>query len=173
MHDMMVPMKPKEAKTPTTPEELDSLSTCGKVEDHGVSVTFGGMCPVQGYGTIDGHECYYRSRGSGWQFHVAATSSAAVFSDDAWVHEEDPYTWPDGGYVTADISKQCIREAVEKFRADMKWEDFEVTPIENAEAHEAALEIVKKMTPQEVLDSSVKVGIHNPDGSLTKEYGGK
>ncbi len=53
------------------------------------------------------------------------------------------------------------------------WSDFEPPPIENAETIAAALKRVKKMTPDEVLQSSVRLGIHNHDGSLTPEYGGK
>jgi hypothetical protein len=37
---------------------------------------------------------------------------------------------------------------------------------------EAILKAAKKLTPEEVFALSVQAGIHNPDGTLTKKYGG-
>lgn len=93
--------------------------TGGVYLDEGVEIHFGGACPVQGEGTVDGRECYYRSRGEGWQFHVAAPGSEDVFGDDAWSHSERCYVWPDGGWVSADVSRACIAQGVAAFRASM------------------------------------------------------
>ena len=38
---------------------------------------------------------------------------------------------------------------------------------------QALIDLVKQMTSQEVLDLSIKAGIHNPDGTLTAKYGGE
>lgn len=87
-------------------------------------IAFDGACPVQGDGEIDGRACYYRSRGEGWQFHVAAPGkdSDGVFDDDAWVYSERRYCFPDGGWVSADVSVRCIRKAVALFCAGVKSE---------------------------------------------------
>lgn len=90
--------------------------TDGFIEEGGLSIAWSGMCPVQGDGEIDGRVCYYRSRGDGWQFHVAAPGSDDVFADDAWEYAEAPYIWPAGGYVAAAVSERCIRKAAAAFR---------------------------------------------------------
>lgn len=82
--------------------------------EDGLEIDFGGACPVQGDGTIDGRACYYRSRGEGWQFHVAREGTDDLFN--GWHYEESPYFWPEGGWVSADVSRVCIRRAVEAWR---------------------------------------------------------
>lgn len=90
----------------------------GKVSEAGIHVEFGGACPVQGDGTVDGRACYYRSRGSGWQFSVAPEGSPDALGTDCWEYAENPYHWPDGGWVHADVSTDCIRRAVAKWRSE-------------------------------------------------------
>jgi hypothetical protein len=85
-------------------------------------IEFSGMCPVQGEGwVLDGdgrrRDCYYRSRGDGWQFHVAALDGE-VFGDGEWVYSEDKYIWPAGGYVAASVSAECIGRALDKWRSE-------------------------------------------------------
>ena len=92
--------------------------TCGSVDDDGIDLPFGGACPVQGDGEVDGRIVYYRSRGEGWQFHVAPVGSDDVFAADAWEYGERPYFFPDGGWVPASISQSCIRKAIAKWRAE-------------------------------------------------------
>lgn len=92
--------------------------TCGRYDARGISLEFGGACPVQGEGILDGRACYYRSRGEGWQFHVAAEGSDDVFAADAWTYSERPYIFPDGGWVSADVSRACIAKAVALLRAE-------------------------------------------------------
>lgn len=94
----------------------DFADTCGSYDAPGVSIEFGGLCPVQGDGFVDGRACYYRSRGEGWQFHVAADGSDDALGDDAWSYSERPYIFPDGGYVSAAVSRACIAKAVKLFR---------------------------------------------------------
>lgn len=78
------------------------------------TIEFGGACPVQGKGYVAEYPCYYRSRGEGWQFHVAATKDGDP-GDDAFVYGETPYYWPEGGWVPAEISYQCIERAIKKW----------------------------------------------------------
>jgi len=59
--------------------------------------------------------CYYRSRGEGWQFHVAR-SDDVLLESDVFVYEERRYFFPDGGWVSSDVSELCIRAAVARFR---------------------------------------------------------
>lgn len=46
---------------------LDALATtAGQAIGEGYEIDFGGACPVQGTGLVDGHEAYYRARGDRW-----------------------------------------------------------------------------------------------------------
>lgn len=93
----------------------------GTYEAEGVSISFDGACPVQGFGTVDGHTCYYRSRGTGWQFEIYDTADPvighALPDKPIWYYDEDCYEWPDGGWIEADVSKICIEKAVALWRA--------------------------------------------------------
>jgi len=91
------------------------METSSLLVEHGLAIAWGGACPVQGEGTLDGRECYYRSRGEGWQFHVAGPDGD-VFGDDAWVYSERKYIFPDGGWVSPAVSARCIRKAVKLYR---------------------------------------------------------
>lgn len=91
----------------------------------GVTVEYGGACPVQGYGQVDGFLCYYRSRGEGWQFHVYR-EGVELFEDDVFVVSERKYHFPDGGWVAPEVSNRCIARAVLAFRttcfeAEVDW----------------------------------------------------
>lgn len=76
-----------------------------------LDIEWSGACPVQGEGTLAGRKVYYRSRGEGWQFHVAP-EGGEVFDDGEWLYERRNYFFPDGGWVTSEVSEACIREAV-------------------------------------------------------------
>lgn len=98
-------------------KEVSGLNeTDGYYADEGVEITFYGACPVQGDGEVDGMPCYYRSRGEGWQFHVASSPDGDPLDDDAWFYEEAPYFWPAGGWVHRDTSIECIKKAVAEYR---------------------------------------------------------
>ncbi len=90
--------------------------TSGSLIGNGIEVLFGGACPVQGEGIVDGRAIYYRSRGTGWQFSVAPEGSDDALGADCWEYGEDPYHWPDGGWVHGEVSRACIRRAVAKWR---------------------------------------------------------
>jgi hypothetical protein len=96
----------------------------------GVDISWSGACPVQGWGTVDGHICYYRSRGEGWEFCVAAEPGGnpddeaemqVVFDAGAWEHHERPYMFPDGGWVKSDVSRHCILKGIALWRGSTSW----------------------------------------------------
>lgn len=82
----------------------------GDVHDDGIEMTFGGGCPVQGQGTIDGLECYYRSRGEGWYVEITMPDGLI------WEYGECCYVWPDGGWLHWSESERNIRKAAAEFR---------------------------------------------------------
>jgi hypothetical protein len=100
--------------------DVETGETAGSFCAPDCEIDFGGMVPVQGEGWVldargNRRDCYYRSRGEGWQFHVAALDGE-VFGDGEWVYERYPYMWPEGGYVSARVSCDCIGEALDEWR---------------------------------------------------------
>lgn len=101
-------------------QDVTGGDTHGVAAGEGYEVAFGGACPVQGDGVIDGYPCYYRSRGSGWSLDVYPVGTDTYSDLDAkpiWEHAETCYLWPDGGWVSAARSVACIERAVALFRA--------------------------------------------------------
>ena len=100
-------------------EVLGGMS--GRYLAEGVDIPFGGACPVQGDGTLDGHPVYYRSRGTRWSFDVwekdAPLTDCLPEGDPIFTYVEIKYTWPDGGWVEADETVANIGKAVELFRS--------------------------------------------------------
>ncbi len=95
----------------------DFVSTSGKYVDANANIEFDGACPVQGFGKVNGHSCYYRSRGSGWSFEIYSTNDPDGEHAPIWYYNENCYYWPDGGWVTAEVSCQCIERALKEFRS--------------------------------------------------------
>jgi hypothetical protein len=104
---------------PVDPQGEDGR-TDGVAVGEGYEVPFGGACPVQGYGEVDGHPCYYRARGKGWSLDVYP-KGADPYNDlgaaSLFEHAEGCYIWPAGGYVRPELSCENIARAVAKFRA--------------------------------------------------------
>ncbi|GHE77775.1 hypothetical protein GCM10019059_40960 [Camelimonas fluminis] len=74
----------------------------------------GGNCPVQGEGTLDGREFYFRARGSHWTFAVGGD----VIASPDWVHEEPYGTGPfDAGWMSEDDARACIAKATGLYRS--------------------------------------------------------
>ena len=48
--------------------------------------------------------------------------------------------------------------------------NFKPSPHINEEVHRKIMTKLKKMTPEEIFQSSVRSGIHNPEGDLTEQY---
>lgn len=99
-------------------ETAPCRGTSGAIEEPGLTIEWGGACPVQGEGTLDGHEVYYRARGEGWSFRVDMCGCGDVYGADAWVYSERPYFHPDGGWLAASVSEANIRKAVAKWREE-------------------------------------------------------
>lgn len=95
------------ARSPRT----DSHHTHGTYVAEGVEIPFGGACPVQGEGVLDGLDVYYRARGSGWSLTVT------ISENENWTFAQSPYAWPDGGWLHREESITNICTAVEAFRA--------------------------------------------------------
>jgi len=81
--------------------------------DECARIEFSGACPVQGVGTVDGRQVYYRARGSGWSLSVELSD------EEEWTYTEAPYAWPDGGWLHRDESMANIKKAVAAFRTRM------------------------------------------------------
>lgn len=47
---------------------------------------------------------------------------------------------------------------------------LELPPLPDAAVHERLLKALKKMTAEEIFETSIRAGIHRRDGSLTKAY---
>lgn len=51
-----------------------------------------------------------------------------------------------------------------------RWAGFQPPPLPEADKLRSAVEAARKLTPREVMQVSIKAGIHNPDGTLTSKY---
>jgi len=101
---------------------LDGMS--GHYLEEGVDVPFGGACPVQGEGTLDGHPVYYRSRGTSWSFEVwekgTPWTNCLPEGDPIFCCVESKYEWPNAGWIEASESMANIKKAVELFRSGVR-----------------------------------------------------
>lgn len=103
----------------------EALSTTrGLAEGDGYSLDVGGACPVQGWGEVDRHPCYFRARGECWQFEVYAmgVDPRDDAADPIWQHEADDEVSDPGGqfcasWMTIGASRECIAAAVALWRA--------------------------------------------------------
>ena len=79
--------------------------------------SLGGNCPVQGYGTFEGEEFYFRARGDGWQFHVGPEDrrfEPGEYQFDG-EYEGGPY---DAGWMPRHVAINLICDAVLEYRDD-------------------------------------------------------
>ena len=82
----------------------------------------GGSCPVQASGTIDGKEFYFRSRGQGWSFAVAANAGIdpvdinATSEQGFYLEESYGEGLYDAGFMPVEEAKEIINRCVEKFK---------------------------------------------------------
>lgn len=74
---------------------------------------FGGSCPVQAEGSIDGHPLYFRARGSQWSLEIGDTSGN---EPPLFWHVEDWGTWPEAGHMPDEVAFEMIDKAVEAYR---------------------------------------------------------
>lgn len=116
-------IKHEEAK-PAPKRAIEVCDTAGEIHDDGIEISFGGACPVQGNGTIDGYVAYYRSRGTGWS--LALYPAGTDLDEYPWPKEEvgyyaeEAYAFPDGGWLHADESEANIRKAAGILRAGLR-----------------------------------------------------
>ncbi len=106
-------------------EFCESLNeTCGVAIGDGYVVPFCGACPVQGYGQIDGHFCYFRARHDSWRVEVFAEGAGVTeqnyvskWCDDGvrpvFTHHGDA---ENSGWQPAACSIAQIEEAAAAFR---------------------------------------------------------
>lgn len=52
----------------------------------------------------------------------------------------------------------------------MKNKEIKLQDHINMKSHKSLMKKLKQMTPEELFQSCVVVGIYNPDGTLTKQY---
>lgn len=101
-----------------------SSDTKGIYRSNDAYVNFGGACPVEGIGEIDGHGIYYRSRGEGWSLEIYEDTidiaEENVSGDVIWEYGESRYYWPDGGWVSAEVSFANIDKALKLFQKEYK-----------------------------------------------------
>lgn len=106
-----------------TQDRMDLMT--GKIDEPDFQVEWGGACPVQGTGIVDGQPLYYRARGSRWSVEIgpgADDHDDLRFSNEGarFFYEEQPYIWPDGGWIDAAESERNIRTAVQKYRSETR-----------------------------------------------------
>lgn len=76
-----------------------------------VEIPFGGACPVQGEGEVEGLPAYYRSRGAHWSLTITLSE------EEEWTYGRVCGAWPDAGWLHREESLRNIAEAVRAFRA--------------------------------------------------------
>ncbi len=115
-----VPVRPPKMGSTSEKDEKGAFVTNGEYvetnaagEPTDTSIPFGGACPVQGEGAVDGHEAYYRARGTGWSLEIM------LGEGETWNYGENAYAWPDGGWLHRDESSANIEKGVAMFRSRM------------------------------------------------------
>jgi hypothetical protein len=73
----------------------------------------GGNCPVQGEGTIDGQEFYFRARGEHWSIGIGGDP----VGEPEWYYEEGYGSWPDAGWMPEDEARAFIMAAAGRYAA--------------------------------------------------------
>lgn len=92
-----------------------------EAECKGIKVdTFGGSCPVQVEGTIDGLPFYFRARGASWSMSIAQDKDGdpveTFGGGPGWFYEEPFGVWPDAGYMPDDDVRKAIVGSVKRWR---------------------------------------------------------
>lgn len=75
----------------------------------------GGNCPVQGGGTVDGKEFYFRARGKSWTMGIGGD----VVGNPDWSYRQ-PYGTGDfdAGYMSEDEARAFIHQAAGQYLAE-------------------------------------------------------
>lgn len=87
-----------------------------QLEIHKVTIKtkwFGGLCPVQGEGTVTCERrryCwYFRSRGRQWTLDLKRGRY------ESQIARGDVQTWPNAGYIFEDICKQLVDNCLKSY----------------------------------------------------------
>lgn len=81
----------------------------------GCQIDISGGCPVQGFGTVDGHPCYFRARGEGWSFEVAPLGVGTEI-EPLFETGDRCYVWPVGGWIGQAEVCRVLRIAISRWR---------------------------------------------------------
>ena len=88
-----------------------------RMAEAGIAIdTFGGNCPVQMDGTIDGKCFYFRARGAHWSFGVGEDPGDAI-DGTLFYHDQEYGEWPDAGWMTRVEAAGFVLAAAELWRA--------------------------------------------------------
>ena len=83
-------------------------------------LSFGGYCPVQADGEVDGKLFYFRARGNSWSMHIYPKGTKDIFFDDnpeVWSYSEDyGFTEFAAGWMTKKVAFDCMTHAIELYR---------------------------------------------------------
>lgn len=100
---------------------MDDLGTGWKHDGDGWRIDVGGACPVQGYGNVDGLPVYFRARGEGWAFRVAASADGnpvlVDMGERGYIASGYYGDWPDAGWMQRPHSRAIVVACVAAFRA--------------------------------------------------------
>ena len=97
---------------------------------------FGGMTPVQCWGSLSGRGFYFRARWDYWSFQVGEDGLLPVVSDE---DERDldfllESSYGDGaydaGYMPFEDSRRIIADCIARYAADICGEDYDLTRAE-------------------------------------------
>jgi len=137
-------MTTSEHKIYTPASTTGVAGTAGELHEERVSITFGGACPVQGYGMIlDEFPCYYRARGTSWSLEVFEPGVDP--QEDRLPRErslfelgEACYAFPDGGWLSAEESVANIQRGVSAF-IERQTEGVRLRPYDLGVSRESTL----------------------------------
>lgn len=92
------------------PQAMAKLKACGVTLD-----SFGGNCPVQAEGTVDGKQFYFRARGDSWQLHIG-DSDHDIWTNPLFYTEQAYGEWPEAGWMPKHEAVGFIVLGVEAYR---------------------------------------------------------
>jgi len=108
----------------------ECIGTDGIAIGDGYEVAFGGACPVQGWGFVDEHPCYFRARGEGWRMefyafgsgvtdHTYVSKSCDEGVRPVFTHHDGGYGEYEAGWMPAENVCRHVAEAIAAFRASL------------------------------------------------------
>lgn len=83
-------------------------------------VSWGGWCPVQGFGWVDGCAIYFRARGSAWRLEIGRGPALCDYempAHVAWTLRAEYGEFPDAGWMDDAHVRSCILVAIAVWRA--------------------------------------------------------